>query len=87
MVKSESGFKKVTHKLSYVVGIAGINTKAWKNKLPANPCTDSGNIECAAYILKIQLVKNDGNYLRALRDYKGRSALGLRQARLVLANV
>ena len=84
MVKSESGFKTVRHAVPYVVGLAGINTKVWKD-LPANPCTDKGNIECAAYILSIYYKKH-GDYLLALKAYKGWSKLGERQARLVLAN-
>jgi len=85
LIKSESGFKTVRHSLNYVVGIAGINTKVWTD-LPANPCTEKGNIECAAYILSVYHKKHK-NYLLALKAYKGWSALGERQARLVLSKV
>lgn len=82
LINSESSYKsKVTHNHPNVTGIAGINSKFWD--IPNN--TIKEQIYAGAYVLKEYLKRHDGDILKALHGYKGKSNKGLRQAKYVLA--
>lgn len=78
LIASESNFTDTHHDIPTVVGICGINTVA-NPTLPHNPYTASGNIYCAAYLLR-QYLDLYGTYTLAFKRYKGYSNLGYRQA-------
>jgi hypothetical protein len=79
LINSESGYKNVSHSLSYVKGMSGINEKVWK--IPNR--TDKEQIYAGAFVFRKYLDKYKENELEALHGYKGRSNLGKRQALLV----
>lgn len=83
VIKSESNFRpNPHHKLPYVVGPGGINTKVWKH-LKNNPHSYVGNIYCSAEILS-KYLENSSSLTNAIAKYKGFSKLGLKQAKEVV---
>jgi len=83
VIKSEGNFRpNPYHKLPYVVGPGGINTKEWKH-LKHNPHSYVGNIYCSAEILS-KYLENSSNLTNAIAKYKGFSKLGLKQAKEVV---
>ena len=83
LIKSEGNFRpNPKHSLPYVVGPAGINTKAWKKTLH-NPNSYAGNIYTSAEILSYYMSTSDSLTL-ALTRYKGLSPLGFSQAKQVV---
>lgn len=83
LIKSEGNFRpNPKHSLPYVVGPAGINTKAWKNT-KHNPHSYVGNIYTSAEILSFYLEDSD-SLTMALTRYKGLSPLGLKQAKEIV---
>lgn len=83
LIKSEGNFRpNPKHSLPYVIGPAGINTKAWKNT-KHNPHSYVGNIYTSAEILSHYMTTSDSLTL-ALTRYKGLSPLGFRQAKEIV---
>lgn len=83
IIKSESNFRpNPHHKLPYVAGPGGINTKEWKY-LKHNPHSYVGNIYCSAEILG-RYLENSDSLIEAITKYKGFSKLGLKQAKEVV---
>ena len=83
VIKSESNFRpNPHHKLPYVIGPGGINTKVWK-RLKHNPHSYVGNIYCSAEILS-RYLENSDSLIEAITKYKGFSKLGLKQAKEVV---
>lgn len=83
VIKSESNFRpNPHHKLPYVVGPGGINTKEWKH-LKNNPHSYVGNIYCSAEILS-KYLENSSSLTNAIAKYKGFSKEGLKQAKEVV---
>lgn len=80
LINSESGYTKITHKLPYVKGMSGINTKVWNLDI----ANEKEEIYAGAYVLRKYMDKYKGDELKAITGYKGYSALGKRQAQLVL---
>ena len=81
LINSESGYKRVAHKLDYVKGLSGINTKVWD----LNVSDDKHQIYAGAYVLRKYMNKYANNELKALTGYKGVSTKGRNQAKLVLS--
>lgn len=79
LINSESSFDTTAeHKLKYVVGLGGTNTRYWEYPVD----TPQQQIHATAIILKFYLDKYE-DIVKALKAYKGWSPKGERQAKLV----